>query len=385
MVPAYKIDPPEWMRSPTLGRLMNTLNKDDYNARLVGGCIRNFFYKKPVQDIDIACKLSPKNVINICQVEGIKTIPTGLKHGTVKAHLNGQNFEITTLRQDIETDGRHAEVKPTSSWLEDAKRRDFTMNALYADLDGSIYDPLGIALDDIHAQKIRFIGDAEIRIQEDYLRILRYFRFYADFHEGEADRESFEACTNLKGGLIKLSDERIADEILKILSSNHAARALNLMAQADILGVTENVAEQVGVLIQLQTQLDAKNIYSRLYLSKINLKYFKNNKIIIFIHKIDEIKNDWQSHVKKLLYFYGRDIAVQALLILKSEARDISDMHIMQAVSSPLPVFPVTATDLMTEKSYSQGPELGKALTDLESKWIESDFMLNYQDLMDIL
>ena len=161
LLPVHKIQPPTWMRDIDLVRIMDTLNYNDTNARMVGGCIRNHYLNKPVLDIDIACIFPPDISADLLSSKGIRIIPTGIKHGTITAHINGKNFEITSLRRDVTTDGRHANVEFSNDWIEDAARRDFTINALYADRDGSIYDPLGNAFNDLQNHIVRFIGDPE--------------------------------------------------------------------------------------------------------------------------------------------------------------------------------------------------------------------------------
>ncbi len=386
LLPVHKISPPQWMRDPDLIRVLDTLNNDDVNARMVGGCIRNHFFNKDIYDIDIACKLDVIISIELLTKNGIKVIPTGIDHGTITAHLNDKNFEITTLRQDVETDGRHAEIEPTDDWVEDAKRRDFTINALYADRDGSIYDPLESGFLDLQNHVVRFIGNAETRITEDALRILRYFRFYGEYHDGEADTESFNACVKLKDKIHALSDERIYDEIFKILKLNNAYRAIELMTNAQIFPIDLTNIDELKILINLQNQLQKQNLLSRYCILKIDKKYIKNNKQNIFIKKLNEFILWWNSNIKYALYLYDRDVVIQGLLILKSKNYNaIDDMVIASAMNDKIPEFPIIATDIMTHFRIPEGREVGEKLKQAEQIWIESDFKLSRDEIIERL
>src|SRR5690606_38179337 len=201
-----------------------------------GGCVRNALMGEPVADIDIATTETPQEAQALLEAKGIKVVPTGIDHGTITAVTPTRHFEITTLRVDVATDGRRADVAFTQDWVADASRRDFTMNALYCDADGTVHDPLG-GREDIKARRVRFIGDAHERIREDYLRILRFFRFHAWYGKGEPDAASLRACAEEKEGLRQLSGERVRDELLKIASADNAGEAFRQMAAAGILAV----------------------------------------------------------------------------------------------------------------------------------------------------
>ncbi len=191
MSTATKLDYAEWLTEADTVAVLAALGT---GARVVGGAVRNHLMGEPVSDIDIACVETPEASQALLEAKGIKVVPTGIQHGTITAVMPSRQYEITTLRVDVTTDGRHADVAFTSDWIEDAKRRDFTVNALYADADGTVHDPLGTGLDDLKARRIRFIGDAAARISEDYLRVLRFFRFQARYGKGEPDAEGLNAC-----------------------------------------------------------------------------------------------------------------------------------------------------------------------------------------------
>ena len=203
-------------------------------ARFVGGCVRNALIGAPIADIDVATQLTPDTVTKALRAGGVRTIPTGVEHGTVTAVFEHQPFEVTTLRRDVETDGRRAVVAFTTDWREDAMRRDFTLNSLYARRDGAIYDPTGHGVADALAGRIVFVGDAEQRLREDYLRSLRFFRFLAWYGSGPADAEALAACEDARAQLSTLSAERVSKELLKLLEADDPREATGLMARAGV-------------------------------------------------------------------------------------------------------------------------------------------------------
>src|SRR5215469_4923726 len=227
-----RIDPSKqpWMIAPETRKLMAALSE----GRFVGGAVRNALSGWPAGDIDIAVPMPPEETLRRLEVAAIKAVPTGIEHGTITAIVNGHPFEVTSLRRDVETDGRHAVVTFTDDWEEDAARRDFTMNALYASGDGEIFDYHG-GVEDLIAGRVRFVGDAATRIKEDYLRILRLFRFHAWYGKGDMDLEALRAAADAKAGLAKLSGERIAKEMLRLLECQNPAPALRLMAASGVL------------------------------------------------------------------------------------------------------------------------------------------------------
>ena len=228
MKPVGKIDLPERMRDAPTGRLFAAMACEKIEVRFVGGCVRNAVLGRAIDDIDLAVTAPPERVMRALEAAKIKVIPTGLKHGTVTAIADSHVYEITTLRRDIETDGRRAVVAFTDDWLQDAERRDFTFNALYADTDGTLYDPFdGRA--DLASGKVRFIGDPDQRIGEDHLRVLRFFRFHAWYGRPPFDAPSFESCARNAGTLVDLSGERVSKELLRTLLAPAAADAMDAM------------------------------------------------------------------------------------------------------------------------------------------------------------
>src|ERR1700761_5621664 len=228
-----------WMTHPATAAVIAALEAagGEGCARFVGGCVRNALLRQPVSDVDIATTLTPDVVTKALKDAGLKAVPTGVDHGTVTAVAQGKPFEITTLRGAVETDGRRAVVAFTKDWAEDAQRRDFRLNALYADPAGRLYDPTGGGLGDAHAGRIVFVGEAETRIREDALRILRYFRFLAWYGKGEPDGVALAACQALRDLTANLSAERVSKEFLKLLAAVDPREAVSLMARTGVLTV----------------------------------------------------------------------------------------------------------------------------------------------------
>src|SRR5690606_26477555 len=231
---------------PALQRLLAVLSADDEEARVAGGAVRNALLGQEVADIDIATTCVPDETIRRAEAAGFRTVPTGYEHGTVTVVADKHAYEVTTLRADVETVGRRASVLFGRDWQADAERRDFTINGLYAEADGTVVDLVG-GLADIEAKRLRFIGDPETRIREDYLRILRFFRFFAWYGEGRPDAEGLKACARLKEGLSGLSAERVWAETKKLLSAPDPSRALLWMRQTGVLAASLAESEKWGI------------------------------------------------------------------------------------------------------------------------------------------
>jgi poly(A) polymerase len=236
----------DWFLKPGLQRIFALLNADGGEARVVGGAVRNALMGMPVADIDMATTLPPQDVVERAQRAGIKAVPTGIEHGTVTLVLDGEGFEVTTLRRDVETDGRHAQVIFGTDWNEDAQRRDLTINALYADASGEVIDLVG-GLADIETRNVRFIGDAGTRIAEDYLRVLRFFRFFAHYGSGRPDADGLRASARAKDKMSTLSAERVWSEMKKLLSATDPSRALLWMRQSGVLSQVLPETEKWGI------------------------------------------------------------------------------------------------------------------------------------------
>lgn len=378
------------LRTEPLIRLLNILNCDGINARMVGGCVRDALLGQDITDIDLACCLAPEETMSRLEQAGVKVIPIGLKHGTITAVMGKSHFEITSLRRDVTTDGRHAKVAFIDDWVEDARRRDFTVNALYLDGDGSLYDPC-FGLDDIAARRVRFIGDATERIREDALRILRFFRFTARIGRGNLDSAGLRACTDNRHMIDRLSGERLAQEMFKILEAENPLPVITVMADKGILSKIiaghndlkdfknyvrrEHESGRCDSLARLACLVTADRVDSisqRLKLSRKQadrLDHFCRHDIVI---APDIGKKD----IRKGIYLSGREVVIFALL-----HQGITDRRLEYADNWPVPIFPLRGRDL-TEVGFKAGPKLGQILKQLDKIWRESDFSLTRDQLI---
>lgn len=237
----------DWLRDPDLQRLLAALSAEGEEARVVGGAVRNHLMGRAITDVDVATTCLPEETARRVEGAGLRAVPTGIAHGTVTAVTpGGRPYEVTTLREDVETDGRHAQVRFGRDWRTDAERRDFTINALYCDADGTVHDLVG-GVADIESGTLRFIGEAARRIEEDYLRILRFFRFFAWYGSGRPDAEGLRACARLKDGLSRLSAERVWAELRKLLAAPDPSRALLWMRQSGVLTSVLPESERWGI------------------------------------------------------------------------------------------------------------------------------------------
>jgi poly(A) polymerase len=386
-----------WLRGGPLPRLLDVLERDGEEARVVGGAVRNELLGEPVGDIDVATTAMPEVVTLRAEAAGFKPVPTGFEHGTVTVVVDGTPFEVTTLREDIETFGRHARVAFGRSWQHDAARRDFTINALYAGRDGTVYDHVG-GLDDLAERRVRFIGDPAQRIAEDYLRILRFFRFHAAYgNAGPPDAAGLKACIEGRAGLEALSRERVRMEMLKLLVATHAVPALASMSEAGLLvavlgGVP--LLASAGNMIKLERELamtpdpvrrlgalavttaeDAERLRGRLRLA--NAEY----------ERLASMADGWwhisaqtgMHDARALIYRIGPDKFVDRALLAWSRAwnEGVADAHWRDLVLLPghwtAPAFPLKAADFIA-RGMAKGPALGEALRAAEEAWIAQDF-----------
>lgn len=357
-------------------------------ARLVGGCVRDRLLGVPVSDIDLATRLLPEEVIKRLNAAGLKAIPTGLAHGTVTAMVDGRPFEVTTLRRDEATDGRHATVAFTDDWAEDAKRRDFTINALYSDpQSGEVFDPVGGAAD-LHPPVVRFIGDADARIQEDYLRILRYFRFFARFG-GEADAMALSACGRHKKGLMALSRERIAAELLKILSATDPSGALAAMESIDLFSAFLPdyrdgsaaamrdlvVAEQLlnataSAPRRLSLILPANAVRVRAIAAQLKMSKAMGDTLATLAEARTALV-EGAKPLPALFYTHGADAMRDALLIHRGAALTAEEWAQWSAWQHP--TFPIKGGDLIA-RGVPTGPLVSQTLRAVESEWVREGF-----------
>ena len=384
-----RLDPQPWMSARPTRKLMEALGQ----ARFVGGAVRNTLLGKPVGDIDIATPLVPDEVGKKLAAAGIHFVPTGIEHGTVTAIVEGKPFEVTTLRRDVATDGRHAVVAFTGDWRLDAQRRDFTMNALYADASGEVFDFVG-GIEDLKAGRVRFVGDAGTRIREDYLRILRLFRFHAWYGKGEIDAEALRAAAAEKAGIAKLSGERIAKEMLRLLEAENPAAVLRPMAAAGILAQVLPGEANVARLESL-AKVDAANGFPPDALLRLAALLPHDVKIAAAVADRWKLSNEARARLtdiagagekiapdlsvreaRKLLYLLGvRPFKDRVFLKWAKDAKAAALWRALLALADEWkrPRFALTGRDVMLA-GVPQGPKVGKVLGEVEEWWIDSDF-----------
>ncbi len=384
---------PDWLGLPqtqTLIKAFADVGKAN-KLRFVGGAVRDALLGIKAEDIDAATSLLPEEITKLLEKIGIRVIPTGIKHGTVTAVIDGKPFEITTLRSDISCDGRHAEVAFTDSWQDDAARRDFTMNALYLGTDGELFDYFG-GIEDARTGRVRFIGNPKERITEDYLRILRFFRFFAYYGKGEIDKDGLAACSEFAEKISTLSGERIQHEMLKLLAAPAPTTAVELMQKAGILDHicgfschTTLIAGSVTINLALLllsadiSPVDALNILADRWRLSNELKKY----LLLLINHINDISiNLPLTRQKHLLRILGAE-NFSTLIKLKQVLEPQHDYQKMLnlAMNWKIPIISVNGDDLI-KSGFSEGKELGKTLKKLEMLWEESDYTLTKEKLL---
>jgi len=371
----------------------------EINVRFVGGCVRKSLCGERFDDIDLATTLHPNEVIKRLGEENIRFVDTGIYHGTVTAIINKKKFEITTLRKDVSTDGRHANVEFTSNWEEDALRRDFTINAIYADIEGRIFDPLK-GLSDLKNGKVKFIGSPEKRIQEDHLRILRYFRFFIQYSKENYEVDVIKFIKQNVNGLNKISNERIFDELKKILKlENLYSLFLNNYSKEIILNIFTqfNYYERLKVLNNLSKKFRNKYDYC-LILALIIVdqsndyeyfchKYKTSNKIKNRLKNIstnyENLKNKKfysEENIKKLIYLLGKESVIDLMLFSLCAVNRMKNLNFEELINfvntCKIPQFPISG-DYLKKYGYKTGETLGKKLKSLEEKWIDNNFVID--------
>jgi poly(A) polymerase len=375
----------DWLSKPSTQLVMQILLSGGHQAFFVGGCVRNTLFGFNATDIDISTNATPKRVMELMNKAGLKTIPTGIDYGTVTVVADKQNYEITTFRKDIETDGRRAKVKFSGSVFEDAKRRDFTINAIYSEQDGTILDPLNI-IADITDKRIKFIGDPYSRIKEDYLRILRFFRFLALYgREDESYKKEIAAINDLRDGLDRISVERKSDEILKLFAAPNPKYSVFLMETADINSkIFDNYdCDSLDNLKKLEDRLEVSPSATRRLAAFTNdnlksLLRFSNK--IAKAHKVLREEAISKKDAAELSYRYNDRVALDITLVRSSlNNTEFNDSVFSRIELGSAAKFPIKSVDLV---EYFSGRKLGEMLSCLEQKWIESDFTLNKETLM---
>lgn len=367
-------------------------------ARIVGGAVRNALMGESIHDIDLATTLTPEKVVEAAGTAGLRSVATGIEHGTVTVLSDGNGFEVTTLRRDVETHGRKATVAFTDDWAVDAARRDFTMNALYCSGDGEVFDPLnGIA--DLETRTVRFVGDPDARIREDYLRILRFFRFISQYGRGEVDSEGLAACTHLRQGLKKLSRERIGQETRKLLGGKRAGEVALLMNEAGInqalLGSTMD-HELLSAVAAYARSVGIVPDYTTLLAAALPLPGDEVSALLRLSNAQTRLLNDVQSALppspalrdnerKVVLYQTGPETWRRAVLLAWARDGQVEDTGWARLYGLPdeweIPVFPVKGADVVAA-GVKGGPLVGETLTALEDWWIAGGFMASRDELL---
>lgn len=384
-----------WMRSGATAAVFDAL-KDDGAVRFVGGCVRNALLGKVVTDIDMATTLLPEVVIERAEAAGLKAIPTGLDHGTVTVVSDHQPYEITTLRKDVETYGRHATIAYSTDWAEDAARRDFTMNALYADREGNILDPLG-GLEDLKARRVRFIGEARDRIAEDYLRILRFFRIHAWYGDGGLDQTGLDASVAAKDNLKMLSIERVRDEVLKLLGAGDPIPVLRQMIASGVL--KEVLPEPLNVeRLAKMVVTDEMSFFEPDGVLRFGVLVDGNVEAAVLLGARMRLSNSEQARLKALKETEPRILSYMSVKEMRQAlyrigvaafsdrarqlwAEDGKESNatgwralIAMAETWERPTFPLSGADVL-KAGVPAGPEVGRILGEVEDWWIDSDFI----------
>ena len=394
-----------FLQDKTCKKILSLLNKKDDTTRFVGGCVRDSLIGVKTNDIDIATKLEPYDVVNILTSASIKVIPTGIDHGTVSVFSKKFNFEITTLRSDISTDGRHAKVIFSDSWEKDSSRRDFTINSIYLKQNGDIYDPYN-GIKHLKERKIIFIGDPNERINEDYLRILRFFRFNA-FYGNEnlkLSNNSIKACAKNKNKIKKLSSERIHNEFFKILNSENPYFVINIMNKIGILDILFEKKVETKFFKKLLS-IEKKNSMTtdqtlrfislafntkKNYLFDLRMFNFSKKdkkKLLLLTNQEFKIDNKMKNNdIKRILYSIDKklfiDLAVLSWVLSANKTQNKDWKSIISQISKlNSPIFPLKAADLLSF-GLKEGPIIGEIFSQIEKEWIDSNFALNKEELL---
>lgn len=393
-----------WLTAGGTARVLQLLGADGEEARVVGGAVRNALLGLVPGDIDIATTALPDEVMRRAKAAGIKSVPTGIDHGTVTLVIDGHPYEVTTLREDTETFGRKAKVAFGRDWVKDAERRDFTMNGLSVDAAGVVHDHVG-GIADARARRVRFIGDPDQRIAEDYLRILRFFRIHAAFGAGEPDRDGYLACIRGRAGLASLSAERVRMEMLKLLVAGGASAAVLAMAEGGLLqtliggvaytgplaamitierelGLAASSTRRLAALTVAVTE-DAKRLGVRMRLSNAETKALDS-----MGHRWWRLATKDEANARRLLYRLGAERYHDRVLLAWSRASgDIGSLRWRALAELPqrwtAPKFPLKAADFIA-RGLAEGPALGHVLTLAEDAWLAADFPLEEAALASI-
>ena len=382
------------------------LNSTSGEIRYVGGCIRKILNNEVVDDIDLATNLEPQEVCEILKNNNIKFYESGIEHGTITAMIDNFKFEITTLREDVETDGRHAKIKFSKDWKKDASRRDFTINSIYSDDAGNLFDPFN-GKKDLENGYIKFIGEPDKRIKEDYLRILRYLRFYSNYSKHHHDTDVIKKIKINIGGISKLSKERLFDELKKItniktlekLSKDKTSSEIFLMIFPEIKNLdifsklkphSFNLARDFDFIFLLMLMIldNSDNADYFLYKFNISNKDKKRIKILDNFYRENSSKKITLNDLNKIFYFSGKQAVIDILnyKIFKSKKLDLKLKEFKDHfINKIIPIMPIKADLLMSKYKISKGKILGDKIKSIEEKWVENNFNISDQEVENIL
>ena len=392
----------------TAKQIFICFQNQNYKLKLVGGCVRKLITEEKIDDMDIAINIEPEKIKKVLVEQKIKFVETGITHGTITVLINDFKFEITSLRKDLSTDGRHAKVEFTSNWEQDAQRRDFTINAIYSDISGEVYDPLN-GIEDLKNGIIKFIGDPNQRIQEDYLRILRYLRFYTQYNKNKFhDEITIKAIKRNLDGLAKISRERILGELFKMMKLNNFSKLfedefcrfiiLSILPQLrnynriKILNkISYKIKKQIDKILLLSILIVDETDNCNFFLYKYQLSN-EDKKRILFI------KNSFKNYSKQYLYskknllkltYLSDKLSVIELLIflIFVNPEKISNIEnlIDYIKEKTIPEFPINAKFLKEEFNFLEGKQLGDALKKLEKQWIDNGFKIDKGNVKSLL
>lgn len=397
MEPVGRLDPQPWMADPATRVVMDALNAEGSHCRFVGGAVRDALLGRAVTDVDLATDLKPDAVATRLRAAGVTVVPTGLQHGTVTAVTGGRHFEITTLRVDVETFGRHATVAFGTDWQADAERRDFTMNALYLDADGTLYDPTG-GRPDLERGHVRFVGDPATRIAEDYLRVLRFFRFQAHLGRVPPDQAALIACRDAAPKLIKLSAERIRAELMKLFAAPEPTATARLMAG---LGILASILPEATAVHRLDRMVAAEHALGEALNPLRRLAALLETRDAPAIALRLRLSNAEATRLADLLdpallprpemptaaihveiYRGGATRFIDRALLAASEADATAFASpIAAARAFQVPKLPIAGRDLVA-LGVPKGPRVGQLLRELEQTWIASSFSIGRDALL---
>jgi tRNA nucleotidyltransferase/poly(A) polymerase len=375
--------------------------------RYVGGCVRKIINKEDFDDIDLAVNLNPKDVCEALDKKNIKYYESGIKHGTITALINDIKFEITSLRKDIDTDGRHAKVEFSENWKEDASRRDFTINSIYADIDGSLFDPFD-GKKDLENGKVLFIGNAETRIKEDYLRILRYIRFFLNYSKVKHETSVIKIIKKNLTGMMNISAERLLDELQKLVRSRGFTKLAKDKDSLEIISLIFPQLKNISLFSKLNSFAlkNIANVDFILLLSLMiidgtdNVDYFvykynlskKDQKRLLFLNKFYSKKVDRsffsEKNLDKILYFNGRE-ALNDIIYFKIFLSKKVDDNLIKLIKifkeKEIPVLPLKANTLIEKYQIPEGIELGKKLKAIEEIWSNNNFKISEKEIQKIV